>query len=129
MSESSTTSTLSSAPSECAVCLEPLDETRSIITPWACEHQFHKACIKQYTSFNIRKNTSVSPGCPICDNHDHRITINESWIEPAEPTPTQVPDTYNSRSMSSMLLITICTSFNACILTIGLMYVLNLANN
>lgn len=127
MSESSTTSTLSSDPSECAVCLEPLDETSSIITPWACKHQFHKACIKQYTSFNIRKNTSVSPGCPICDNHDHRITINDSWIEPTEPT--QVPATYNSRSMSSMLLMTICTSFNACILTVGLMYVLNLANN
>lgn len=127
MSESSTTSTPSSGPSECAVCLEPLDETSSIISPWACEHQFHKACINQYTSFNIRKNTSVSPGCPICDNHDHRITINDSWIEPIEPT--QVPATYNPRSMSSMLLMAVCTSFNACILTVGLMYVLNLANN
>ena len=67
-----------STTSECALCLEPLDDCTWITNPWMCRHHFHNTCVKEYVTYNSKKAGVDRLKCPICDDDEHVINIVQS---------------------------------------------------
>ena len=94
-SDSDDTSSYSTVVEECAICLEPLDQTKCCTTD--CGHTFHSKCI--FTNFK------TSFDCPLC-----RTELVEKDDEDEDEDETSEADdgTYEDDDYSDEVTITSC---------------------
>lgn len=120
-----------SAASECALCLEPLDDCTRITNPWTCRHHFHNNCIQEFVMYNSKKVGVHHLKCPICDDEDHVIDLPQSIREEDAYAP------YNNReyyirvtNLDQRLAVqrVVGAVIVSCFMTVGFMYVINLLN-
>lgn len=81
-----TTTTTSTIPNLCAICLEPYEKGERIV--WSnnsnCQHAFHDTCLMEYYSTCLKKG-EISPNCPCC-RQTFFMKTKESWKKTPPPT-------------------------------------------
>lgn len=65
---------------KCILCSELLTDDKDIrMSPWICNHVYHKICIQNFIIYN-NMNSFSYPYCPICQINDRYITDQINYI-------------------------------------------------